>query len=167
MKLPSLAQIKKELSHLSEDDLIALLMDTAKFTTDNKQFLFFKVYGRENPGFFQEMVEEELQQAFENANLDHAHFAKKSAQAIRRKLNKYLKFTKDKTIQIELIGFFCRGLKENGYLDFKHPVIGNLYQLQLNKIQKLISGLHEDLQYDYQSVLEELMDIEYQVRSTK
>ncbi|GAB4107739.1 hypothetical protein GCM10028791_01860 [Echinicola sediminis] len=156
MKLPSLAQIKKELSHLTEEELIALLMETAKFTTDNKQFLFFKVYGRENPGFFQEMVEEELQLAFEGANLDHAHFAKKSAQAIRRKLNKYLKFTKEKTIQIELIAFFCRGLQEQGYLKFDHPVIDNLYQMQLNKIQKLVAGLHEDLQYDYQEVLEEL-----------
>ncbi|WP_200978809.1 hypothetical protein [Echinicola sp. 20G] len=157
MKLPSLAQIKKELSHLPEEELIGLLMETAKFTTDNKQFLFFKIYGRENPGFFQEMVEEELQQAFENANLDHAHFAKKSAQAIRRKLNKYLKFTKDKPTQIELIAFFCRELSEHGFLSFNHPVINNLYVMQLNKIEKLIGGLHEDLQYDYQELFEELV----------
>ena len=156
MKLPSLATIKKELSHLSEKELVDLLLETAKFTTDNKQFLFFKAFGRENPAFFQEMVEEELENAFDGANLNHPHLAKKSAQAIRRKLNKYLKFTKDKTIQIELIAFFCRSYHEQGFLDFDHPVIINLYQMQLNKIQTLISNLHEDLQYDYQAVLEEL-----------
>ncbi|MDN3670783.1 hypothetical protein QWY93_15790 [Echinicola jeungdonensis] len=159
MKLPSLSAIKKEVSFLSKEELIALLMETAKFTTDNKQFLFFKVFGRENPGFFQEMVEAELQAAFENANMDRAHFAKKSAQSIRRKLNKYLKFTKDKTVQLELIAFFCKGLAQHGYLDYAHPVIENLYQMQLNKIQKIKNNLHEDLQYDYQGIIEGLEEV--------
>ncbi|AGA79676.1 hypothetical protein [Echinicola vietnamensis] len=156
MELPSLAAIKKELQYLPQEELVGLLLETAKFTRDNKQFLFFKVFGRENPQFFQHMVEEELADAFESANMDRAYYAKKSAQAISRKLNKYLKFTKDKTVQLELVGFFCTKLIEYQYLDFGNEVIHNLYEMQVAKVRKIFSSLHPDLQYDYQPLVDNI-----------
>src|SRR5690554_8222361 len=100
MKVASLAEIKKELKHLSQGELIGLISDLSKFSTDNKLFLYFKLYGRDHPSLFVEMVEEELIHDFINANARNAYYAKKSAQTIRRKLNKFLKFTKDKPTQI-------------------------------------------------------------------
>lgn len=156
MKIASLAEIKKELSYLNEKELKDLILDLSKFSTDNKAYLFFKLYEKENPRLFVEMVQEELEMEFGKANTKHYHFAKKSIQAIRRKLNKYLKLTKDKTAQIELILFFCDKMKLYGYLEFNHPVIKNLYIIQIRKAEKLISGLHEDLQYDYEYHIEDL-----------
>ena len=156
MKIASLAEIKKELAYLNERELTDLILDLAKFTTDNKAYLFFKLFGRENHHLFIEMVQEELEMEFAKANTKHYHYAKKSAQAIRRKLNKNLKLTKDKSSQIELIIFFCKNLKLYGYLNFRHPVIDNLYKVQIGKTEKLISTLHEDLQYDFKSTLEDL-----------
>ncbi|MFD2201202.1 hypothetical protein [Shivajiella indica] len=156
MKISSLAELKKELSYLNEKELIDIIVELSKFSRDNKSFLFFKLFERENPRVFIEMVEEEIGMEFAKANTKHYHYAKKSAQAIRRKLNKNLKLTKDKTAQIELIIFFCKNLKLYGYLDFRHPVIDNLYKVQVGKAEKLIASLHEDLQYDYKSILEEL-----------
>jgi hypothetical protein len=156
MKIASLAEIKRELAYLNEKELTDLLVDLSKFSTDNKAYLFFKLFERENPRLFVEMVQEELEMEFMKANTKHYHYAKKAAQAIRRKLNKNLKLTKDKTAQIELIVFFCRNLKLYGYLNFRHPVIDNLYKIQIGKAEKLISALHEDLQYDYKSILEDL-----------
>jgi hypothetical protein len=123
---------------------------------DNKKFLFFKLYERDNPRLFIGMVQEELTTEFENANTNRYDFAKKSAQSIRRKLNKFLKISKDKAAQIELTVYFCRMLLQYGYLKFQHPVIDNLYKVQVGKIDRLISGLHEDLQYDFQESLDEL-----------
>jgi hypothetical protein len=60
---------------------------------------------------------------------------------------------------LELILFFCEKLKLYGYLSFRHPVIENLYTIQIKRIEKLISGLHEDLQYDFQNQLEELNNL--------
>lgn len=156
MKIASLAEIKKELQHLSDKELITLIAEVAKFSTDNKLFLYFKLYGRDNPLLFAEMVQEDLEWNFQNANTRNYHYAKKSAQSIRRKLNKYLKFTKDNQTRIELISFFCEMLAEYGYLTFRHPVIENLYNLQVGKIEKLLSQLHEDLQYDFQTKVREL-----------
>lgn len=156
MQIPSLAQIKKELSFLSESELMDLVVDLSKFSRDNKAYLYFKLNEKEHPGLFVEMVEEELALEFDNARSDHYYYAKKSAQKIRRKMNKLLKLSKVKTDQIEIILFFCEQLKENGFLNHQHVVLDNLYQIQLRKASKLIDGLHEDLQYDYAGKLEEL-----------
>lgn len=150
MKIGSLADIKKELTFLDDKELSVLLLELAKFSTDNKSFLYFKLFGRENPRLFIELVQEEIDLEFQKANTRNYHLAKKAAQSIRRKLNKSLKLTKDKETLIELIIYFCEKLKLYGFLDLRHTVIDNLYRVQLGKIEKLIKGLHEDLQYDYQ-----------------
>lgn len=156
MKIASLAEIKKELKYLSEKELIGIIADLSKFSTDNKLFLYFKIFGKDNPELFTEMIQEELLQDFQKSNRSNYHQAKKSAQMIRRKLNKFLKFTRDKGSKVELISFFCHKLSEYGFLGYHHPVIENLFYLQVGKIEKLINEMHEDLQYDYQHKLEEL-----------
>lgn len=156
MKIASLAELKKELKYLNEKELQDIIIDLSKFSTENKAYLFFKLFEKENPRIFVEMVKEELELEFQKANTRNYHFAKKSAQFIRRKMNKNLKLSKDKTTHIELIIFFCQNLKDYGYLEFHHPVITNLFDIQLGKAQKLIEKLHEDLQYDYQLILDEL-----------
>lgn len=158
MQIPSLAEIKKELSYLDKKELTDLVLELSKFSRDNKGFLFFKLVDRDQPGLFLEMVKEELDQAFMDANIKNYHLAKKSAQTIRRKLNKNLKLSKNKEAHVELILYFCSQLKRYGFLAFRHPVIDNLYKVQLGKAEKLIEKLHEDLQYDFQNQLEELKE---------
>jgi hypothetical protein len=161
MKIGSLAEIKKELAFLDTKELSVLLLDLAKFSTDNKALLYFKLFERDNPRLFIELVQEEIDFEFQKSNTRNYHFAKKSAQGIRRKLNKSLKLTKDKETLIELIIFFCEKLKLYGFLDFRHPVIDNLYRVQVGKIEKLVLGLHEDLQYDY---MEKIQELKYNLR---
>ncbi|EKB50886.1 hypothetical protein [Cecembia lonarensis] len=156
MKIPSLADIKKELQYLDEKELTEVIINLSKFNRDNKAYLYFKLFERENPRIFIDMVKEDLDLAFMDANTKHYHLAKKSAQAIRRKLNKHLKLSKDKEAHAELILYFCEKMKLYGYLNFRHPVIENLYKIQLGKVEKIISGLHEDLQYDFRLQLESL-----------
>lgn len=77
MKIPSLAQLKKDLSYLSENELIALITDLAKFSKENKAFLYFKLNERDQPSLFVDSVKEELDEAFQTANTRHYHVAKK------------------------------------------------------------------------------------------
>ena len=156
MKIPSLAQLKKELSYLNEKELIELVADLSKFSRENKSYLFFKLNEKDQPQLYVEMVQEELELDFQNARGDHSYYAKKSAQKLRRKMNKLLKLSKVKTDQIEVLLFFCEKLKEYGFLRHRNQVLDNIYQMQLAKAVKLISGLHEDLQFDYEGRVEEL-----------
>ena len=102
------------------------------------------------------MVQEDLEMEFQNARGDHSYYAKKSAQKIRRKMNKLLKLSKEKTDQIEVLLFFCEKMKEYGFLKHGNQVIDNLYKTQVAKAEKIISGLHEDLQFDYEGRIEDL-----------
>jgi hypothetical protein len=156
MQLPSLSSIKADLKHLSESELIALVADLSKLSRENKAFLFFKLNEKDNPRLFIDMAQEELEKEFQMANTKNYHYAKKAAQSIRRKLNKHLKLTKNKSDQIEVIEFFCRNLERYGYLSFRHPVIDNLYATQVGKIERLVAALHEDIQYDYELPIREL-----------
>lgn len=158
MDIPSLAELKRELGYRSEKELVALLSDLAKFSRDNKAFLYFKLHEAEQPGLYVDAVKEELEEAFQTANTRNYHLAKKSAQAIRRKLNKLLKLSKNKADQAEVILYFCEQMKEYGYLKFRHPVIDNLFALQVKKAQTAISSLHEDLQSDYGFRIEALFE---------
>lgn len=156
MEIPSLAQLKKDLSYLSEKELTEVIVDLAKFSRDNKAFLYFKLNERDQPNLFVDSVKEELDEAFQTANTRNYHLAKKSAQTIRRKLNKALKLSKNKADQAELILYFCEQLKRYDYLRYHHPVIDNLFRVQIGKAKKLISTLHEDLQSDFSYRIEEL-----------
>lgn len=156
MQLPSLSSLKKELQHKDSKELIELILHLSKLNRDNKAFLYFKLFDSADGSLFIDTVKEELKKAFYSANTRNYYVAKKSAQGIRRILNKHLKLTKDLNAKIELIAFFCHQLKEFGYLEYRYPVIDNLYALQVGKVEKLVNNLHEDLQFDYQELLENL-----------
>jgi len=102
-------------------------------------------------------VKEELDELFQTANTNSFYLTKKSTQTIRRKLNKALKFSKNKEDQVELLLYFCEQLKKYGYLKYQHPILQSLFLKQTEKIQKNIAALHEDLQYDYSRRLDEIL----------
>lgn len=156
MEIPSLAHLKKDLSYLSEKELIALILDLAKFSRDNKAFLYFKLNERDQPNLFLDAVKEELDEAFKMANTRHYHVAKKAAQGIRRKLNKSLKLSKNKADHADLILYFCEQMKKYEFWRHHHPVIDNLFKVQIGKAIKLINTLHEDIQSDFSYRIEEL-----------
>ncbi|MFO7824653.1 MAG: hypothetical protein R6V72_12005 [Cyclobacterium sp.] len=156
MQIPSLSSLKKELQHKDPKELIDLILHLSKLSRDNKAFLYFKLFDTEDSSLFIDSLKEELESAFYKANTSNYYLAKKAAQSVRRILNKNLKLTKDPIAKIELIAFFCQKLEELGYLDYRHPVINNLYALQVGKIEKLLAQLHEDLQFDYRELLEVL-----------
>lgn len=158
MEIPSLAQLKKELSFLPEADLIELIADLAKFSRDNKAFLYFKLNGKHQPNLFVELAKEDLELAFQQATIRSSYTAKKSAQAIRRKMNKLLKLSKNKADQAEVILWFCENLKSYGYLKYRLPIITNLFEKQIQKAEKLISTLHEDLQSDFGFQIENILN---------
>lgn len=157
MNIPSLAILKKELSFLNEKELTSLLLDLVKFTRDNKAFLYFKLNETNHPSLYVDAVKDELDELFQVANTTSFYLTKKSAQTIRRKLNKALKFSKNKEDQVELLLYFCEQLKKYGYLKYQHPVLHSLFSKQVEKIRKCIAGLHEDLQYDFSYRLDEIL----------
>jgi hypothetical protein len=159
MQIPSLSELKKELNYLDEKEAKNLLLELVKYSSENKSFIYFQLYSRDNHDFFAKNIKVELDFLFFFANTNHIHVAKKSIQGIRSKLTKFLKLTKNKADQAEVILFFCEKMNEHDFLSFRYPVITNIFNSQLNKAKKLILTLHEDLQSDYESRIEDLESI--------
>ena len=69
MKIPSLVTIKKELKQRNEAELIDLVLQLSKLNRDNKAFLYFQLFESDNHELYLNMVKEELDEAFQKANM--------------------------------------------------------------------------------------------------
>ncbi|MFN6379965.1 MAG: hypothetical protein ACK4WD_11860 [Flavobacteriales bacterium] len=156
METASVAQIKKELKSLSKEELLEHVLRIAKYKKENKELLSYLLFEAHDEQHYIEDVKEEIAVDFARILDVNTYLIKKSVRKILRNVNKKSKYSGIKTTEVELLIFFCEKMKERGFNSMKHMVLLNIYDRQLEKIRKLISGLHEDLQYDYHSMLDSL-----------
>jgi hypothetical protein len=156
METASVAQIKKELKSLSKEDLLEHCLRVAKYKKENKELLSYLLFEAHDEQQYIEDIKEEIALDFSRILDLNTYYIKKSVRKILRNVNKKSKYSGIKTTEVELLIFFCKKMKERGFKSMKHMVLLNIYDRQLEKTRKLISGLHEDLQYDYHSMLESL-----------
>ena len=93
---------------------------------------------------------------FESVNKSNVYFVKKTLRKILRTAAKYTRYSGLATVEIELYVYFCSSMKDLNISIDKNPVLSNIYQNQLKKIDKAVSTLHEDLQYDYLKEIKKL-----------
>lgn len=156
METASVAQIKKELKSLSKEELLEHCLRVAKYKKENKELFSYLLFEAHDEQQYIEDIKEEIALDFVRILDLNTYYIKKSVRKILRNVNKKSKYSGIKTTEVELLIFFCEKMKERGFNSMKHMVLLNIYDRQLEKIRKLISGLHEDLQYDYHSMLDSL-----------
>lgn len=156
METASVAQIKKELKSLSKEELLEHCLRVAKYKKENKELLSYLLFEAHDEQQYIEDIKEEIALDFVRILDLNTYYIKKSVRKILRNVNKKAKYSGIKTTEVELLIFFCEKMKERGFNSMKHMVLLNIYDRQIEKIRKLISGLHEDLQYDYHSMLDSL-----------
>ncbi len=156
MKAASVSEIKKDLSALSQKEVIELCMRLARFKKENKELLTYILYESTDEENFITSLKEEVDEQFEQVNHTSMYYAKKSFRKILRFINKHTRYSGIKTTEIDLLIYYCNKLKSSKSPIKKSNQMMNLYQRQLDKIEKLVAGLHEDLQYDYKEAIEGL-----------
>jgi len=156
MKSATLNELKKELQELSPKQVQDLCIRLAKYKKDNKELLTFLLFeAHDEPAYIQN-IREEMEELFTEVNKRNVYLAKKTLRKIVRTANKYIRYSGSKTVQIEVLIYFCQLIKKSGISIRSSSVLENLYEQQLKKIKKALSTLHEDLQYDYQREIEEI-----------
>jgi len=156
MKIASLSEIKRELNERSPEELKAFCLRIVKFKKDNKEllnYLLFEAYDEEN---YKEVLKNEIEMEFAAMNASSVYLAKKSIRRILRTVTKHIKYSNSKQTAVELLIFFCQKMRELNLTYHESKVLINLYNRQLHNIQKALSFLDEDLQFDYQSELEDI-----------
>ncbi|MGO3182893.1 MAG: hypothetical protein ACTIJ9_08685 [Aequorivita sp.] len=156
MKAASLKEIKTELNHRSTQELLELCLRLSKFKKENKELLTYLLFESADEEAFIKSIKEKIDADFETINTKTFYFIKKSVRKILREIKKFIRYSQKKETEVELLLYFCHKLKEFEPSIKRNTTLTNLYQRQILYIEKKVTSLHEDLQYDYNLELEEL-----------
>lgn len=158
MKAATIKELKQELSIRSQGELLELCLRLSKFKKENKELLTYLLYEASNEAAYIENVKSEIAFEFEQINRKSYYFIKKSVRKILRNIKKYIRYSKKKETEVELLIYFCSELKNMSPSIDNNATLQNLYNRQIEVIRKAISTLHEDLQYDYNLELYQLLN---------
>ena len=150
MKPESISTIKKELVQLPPDKLVDYCIRLAKYKVENKELLNYLIFQAYDQETFIKEVKEEIDVQFKSLNKSKTYLAKKTIRKVLKTTHKYIKFSREKTTELELIMYFCRKLKTSGLALRYGTVLGNLYFREFERAKKVLNSLHEDLRLDYE-----------------
>lgn len=154
MKIESIVTIKKELQHLPKDDLLALCLRLGRFKKENKALLTYLLFEAHDEDGYVQSVKTTLDELFETMNTDSYFYMKKTIRKILRQIRTYSRYSNKKSTEVELLLYFCERLNNLSPNIHRNRTLSNLYERQVISIEKKITALHEDLQYDYTMQLE-------------
>ena len=149
MKPATVKQLKDELKYLANDELVNLCLRLSRFKKENKELLSYLLFEASNEQEYIENIKMEVDEQFDLINTLSYFYIKKSVRKILRTIKKYIRYSLKKETEVELLLHFCNKLIEFKPTIFKNVTLSNLYYRQIAFTKKKISGLHEDLQYDY------------------
>ena len=158
MKAASLAEIKKELKHKTEEELLSYCLSLSRFKKENKELLTYLLFEATDEEGYIQSVKNEIDSQFSEINNQNYYWMKKTIRKVLRLTRKYIRYSKKKSTEVELLIYFCHkmlllqpSIKENS-------VLINLYDRLVISIRKTIDKMEEDLQYDYNLQLDELLN---------
>lgn len=148
MKTASLNDIKKELSNHNSADLLEYCLRLARFKKENKELLQYLLFEAEDISTYIKEIKSEIEEQFLQMNKSNVYLIKKSVRKILRNINKQIRFSMSRQVEVELLIQFCNCVIKHSIPIKKSRQLNNLYENQLKKIDKALSSLHPDLQYD-------------------
>ena len=149
MKASTINELKQELVNTPASTLVELCLRLARFKKENKELLTYLLFEAHDTPAYIKSVKEAMAVQFADINKSNVYYVKKTLRKILRTAKKYIRYSGQPIIEIELLIYFCESMKELNISIDKNPVLHNIYQNQLKNIHKALKGLHEDLQYDY------------------
>lgn len=156
MKTATVRELKNELQYRSQVELVKLCLRLSKFKKENKELLTYLLFEQTDEDAFILGVKQEVEADFKLINRNSYFYIKKSVRKILRNTKKYIRYSKKKETEVELLLYFCWELKELQPNYKSNASLVNIFDRQILSIKKAIATLHEDLQYDYGLELEEL-----------
>lgn len=156
MKSANIREIKKELKELPPNQVMELCLRLCRFKKENKELLTYLLFEAHDEVAYIDSVKEEIDERFEQVNRKSPYYVRKTFRSILSSTRKHIRYSGNKETEVELLLYFCSRLK-----DFKPDIRQHKRQMNLflrlkEQIEKKISLLHEDLQFDYRRELEKL-----------
>ena len=154
----SISELNKQLQLLPPKKIAEICIRISKHKKENKELLDYLLNEADDEEGFREKIKTDIEKLFEEMNKSNLYIAKKSLRKILRMINKNCRFSGNKETEAILLIHFCRNLISSGIPYYDSPVLVNLFVNQVKKIKAAIFKLHEDLQFDLNKELEELLN---------
>ena len=156
MKAASLKEIKTEIYSLHPKRIQELCLHLVRFRKENKELLSYLLFDSQDEKGYLNEVKSEMDDLFKEVNKGNSYLAKKTVRKILGITNKYIKYTGSRQAEVELLIHFCKKLRKSGIPMPVNTALGNLYLRQIQKMNKALATLHEDLQFDYSEEIRHL-----------
>lgn len=157
MKTASVKEIRQELNNRSSQEVLALTLRLASFKKENKELLTYLLFEADDELAYVEGIKREMDELFEQINTRNYYLIRKGVRKILLNVNKYIRYSKKKETEVALLIYFCSKLKRFTPSYTRSTRLRNLYTRQVDKIKKSVSSLHEDLQFDFEEEINELI----------
>jgi hypothetical protein len=156
LKPATISQLKQALRSRSPEVLIGFCLRMARFKKENKEMLTYLLFDADDEPAYILLVKQEMDRQFAEINTSSIYFIKKSTRKILRTTQKHIRYSGLKPTEVELLLHFCRQMQQFAGFMESSIALKNIYLRQVDKLQKVLSTLHEDLQYDYGKELSDL-----------
>lgn len=156
MKAATLKEVKTELSHKSHHELLELCLRLSRFKKENKELLTYLLFEISDEEGYIESIKTDMDKEFELINTNSYFYIRKSIRKILRLIKKYIRYSKNKETEVELLLYFCKKLNSFSPSIQNSKALVNLYHRNMDFIKKKVALLHEDLQYDFQLEIDNL-----------
>lgn len=158
MNASTIQEIKAELEHKSNKELLSLCLRLAKFKKENKELLSFLLFESYDINTYIKNIKSQTDDFFKEINTSGTYYIKKSIRKILRYINKQIKFASTKLVEAELLIHFC-----NNIIFYKIPLnksrqLQKIFDTQFQKMETAIETLHPDLQYDLKKQIIRLVE---------
>jgi len=158
LKAVTLKQLKDELSHKSANELKELCIHLSKFKKENKELLTYLMFESHDEEQYIQSVKDQMDVFFTEINTKSFFYVRKSVRKVLTLTKKFIRYSKKKETEVALLLYFCHKLKNFKPSINRSTRLTNTFDRQVILVKKAISTLHEDLQYDYQLELNDLLD---------
>lgn len=156
MKAVSLSEIKKELKTLSVQETQELCLRLARFKKENKELLSYLLFESYDESEYIVSIKGYMDSEFELVNTASYFYIRKRVRKILKNVKKFIRYSQNKETEVELLLYFCLKLKNFKPSISKSTQLQNTFNRQILLSKKIIGTLHEDLQYDFTILLDNI-----------
>ncbi len=156
MKAATVKELKTELNYQTKEQLLELCLRLSRFKKENKELLTYLLFEADSEAGYIDSVKQEIDEQFKLINTSSYFYIKKSVRKILRMAKKYIRYSKNKETEVEILLHFCKTLKEMKPSIARNQTLQNILNRQLLLIRKTITTMHEDLQFDYKLELQQI-----------
>jgi hypothetical protein len=153
METAGIKELRQSLSGLKQKELVEICTRLVKYKKENKEYVSYLLLFNEDEEGFIRAVKKEINEAFSGINDSNTYYLMKSGRKILKATNKYCRFSLKTETEVELLIHFTGQFLHRGKMANSLAAARFLERL-IARIRKKIGLLHEDLQFDYQQVLD-------------